>query len=200
MKTVLLSIFFFILIFTFCTKKERKYDSLMIMGYRNDLTIINNVDSTIIYDYIIDLDSDNVVDYRINFHYQQSQCVGSELINLYCLTKNCMVLRDDSSKTPKVLNYGDTLELGMKWVTDTLQILNLYGQSGICDGDGLIHYQGKWHDISDKYIGLMIKKQGYILLGWIKLSVFKNSDRSLDFSSIIIKELAFKKATYNNGS
>jgi hypothetical protein len=174
-------------------------DSLLIIGEAQvKLTLLDTTiypsdrcDSLL---YEIDIDSDGINDFQFYVYYCYSPCIYMSNMRLDCLTKNSKILTNDTIQTPEILDISDTLQSKGNWISQRFDMLSTSGMSGLCDGDGIIHTYGNWHDLTNKYIGIKIEKEDYIILGWIKLSINKTNN---DFP-IELHEIGYKKAAYNN--
>ncbi len=173
-------------------------DSLLIIGEANvNLTLLDTTiypsdrcDSLL---YKFDIDSDGINDFQFYIYYCYSPCIYMSNMRIDCLTNNSKILTNDTIQTPEILDLGDTLQSSGNWNPGCFDMLSTSGMSELCDGDGIIHSYGNWHDLINKYIGIKIEKEDDIILGWIKLSINKTYN---DFP-INLYEIGYKKAAYN---
>lgn len=195
-------ILLFIIVFAFsCDKNntEAALDSYIIVGdIETTISVFN--DTTLylpdMWDGIffqIDLDSDSIYDFGFYGSYLSSQCFYSSIIRIDCLSEQNKIICNDSIKIPQILDYGDTLSFTGKWMSQKFEISGISFLCSAGGGDGIIHKYGIWRGISEKYMGLMIEKEEYVILGWIKLSV---PDTEW-VSSITLHAIGYKKAAYN---
>lgn len=173
-------------------------DSLMIIGEANvNLTLFDTTiypadrcDSLL---YKMDIDSDGINDFQFYTYYCYSPCIYMSNMRIDCLSANCKILSNDSIQSPEILELGDTLQSIGNWISQRTDMLSTSGMSGLCGGDGIIYTYGNWHDLSNKYIGLLIEKEENSILGWIKLSINKTYN---DFP-IVLQEIGYKKAAFS---
>lgn len=171
-------------------------DSLLIIGDVSANLIL--LDTTVFpYDrcdsilYKLDIDLNGVYDFQFYIYYCFSPCVYWSDMRIDCLFENCKILSNDSIKTPEILELGDTIQSIGNWISQRTDMLSTNSMSTLCGGDGILYTYGNWHDLTNKYIGLMIEKEDNIILGWIKLSI--NNNIRLD-----LQEIGYKKAAYES--
>jgi hypothetical protein len=175
-----------------------KLDTLLVIGDTcssitefDTLILPTERDDSIVFQ--VDLDSNSINDFTIYFYYYESPCIYSSILGIYCLSDKNSILCNDSILSPEILEFGDTLVYSNNWVSQKFDMLIVYKD---CSGEGETHTQGNWHDLSNKYIGLMTKKDDYLIYGWINLSI----TRFYYYYLLELHKIGYKKAAYNTRS
>ncbi len=135
-------------------------DSVIYPSYRGDSLF-----------FPIDLDLDGIQDYRFYIYNNYSPCIFLSNFRFDCLHDLAKVYTNDTIQSPEILKLGDTLTVDKHWLSAKFRILDASGICELAGGDGIIHKSGNWFNLSNKYIGLLIEKEGNPIYGWIKLSV-----------------------------
>ena len=111
-----------------------------------------------------------------------------------CLHDSAKVCTPDTLLSPKVMEYGDTLQGNLPWASQKFVILSASGYSTLCGGDGIVYKYGDWYNLPDKYMGLLIEKKEYPVYGWVLLSI-PDDDW---IHSLTLHKTGWKKAAYKS--
>lgn len=143
--------------------------------------------------FSIDLDSDGTIDFDFYGYNRSSQCFHGSEIGIDCHSEQNRIMCYDSIQTPRILDEGDTLFCVGEWLSEKFEISGLSFVCIIGGGDGILYRDGFWRGTSEKYMGLMIEKEEYLILGWIKLS-FPDTDGG---TLMTLHEIGYKKAAFD---
>lgn len=136
--------------------------------------------------YELNLDGDTITDFEFYVNYCYSPCYYYGEISLNAKQPNCKILACDTVLSPQILVSGDTLNQNKNWVSANM---NLGGRSTSCSTPGPGGTYGIWIDQTNKYIGLMVEKDGYLIYAWVKVTV-------ISYQQLEIVEIAQLKASY----
>lgn len=181
-------------------KAEESINKFIVIGEANPNVLITPVD-TVLYPnnrchgltYYIDPDLDKTPDFGFYIAYCYSPCTYSNTIKFYCLSKASKVVCNDTLVNPAILEKSDTIKESMKWVSDSMEMLQYQSWCNLDSGEyptNIRYESGTWFNVKDKYIGLMIEKSNMISLGWLKISIEENA-------KVRLLEIGFQKA-FNN--
>jgi hypothetical protein len=190
MKQTMVLTLLLIGILSSCKKEKENLETVLVIGDKSaSITEFDNLifpldEGSILFP--IDLDSNHIIDFTIYIDYSESPCLYYLSLNINCDSVNDLILCNDSILSPEILEFGDTLSYSNNWVSQKFIMLHATRD---CSGNGETYTNGNWHDLTNKYVGIMIEKNGYLIYGWIKLSIIK----TYYYYTIEVHEIGYKK-------
>jgi hypothetical protein len=181
-------------VFSSCKKEQEYLQDFMVVGKSAEglsrypiNEIVSPPDRCTDGDYYaLNFDGDTTTDFEFYVNYCYSPCYYYGEITLNAKQSNCKILACDTVMSPQIVVSGDTLNQHKNWVSANM---NLCGRSTSCSPPGSGGSYGIWLDQSDKYIGLMVEKDGFVIYAWVKVTV-------VSYQQLKIIEIAQLKASY----
>jgi hypothetical protein len=136
---------------------------------------------------LIDLDGDGTTDFSFGTLLLGDPILQRDRLQFYAYSgigKN--LLNNETDESP-VLNKNEKIQLnhpGYTWYEISAIVLT----EKITPMVGNIFWQGRWTDVSHKYLPVQIEKGGGKYQGWIELSFDKLQDRLILHQAAICKE------------
>lgn len=191
-----LSIFLVLLtvVFSSCKKEQEYLQDFLVVGKTTEglsrypiNEIVSPPDRCTAGDfYRLNFDEDTITDFEFFVNYCYSPCYYTASISLNAKQPNCKILSSDTILSPKILVAGDTLNQYKNWVNNSM---SLGGYSTTCTAPGTGGTYGIWIGETEKYIGLMVEKDDFVIYAWVKVTV-------IDRQQLEIIEIAQLKASY----
>lgn len=144
-----------------------------------DSTFACNGNQNCNHTYVLDLNIDGLVDFRINLgnYYHNSNVRWVSIIDSI---GNAFAI---STNGAKKFFMNDTIGPAQTWQTDTSAFLRRW--SSHVNGS----YKGEWIYATDNYLGLALNVSGLTYYGWVRLDV--TVDASTETCICIIKDYAY---------
>ena len=121
--------------------------------------------------YQIDLNGDNIVDFRFGTMHVGDPVLDRDRIQFFALSGFYSFLPIDHIENSKILSKGDkvgsTALEGYNWYNAAFTVL----AEKIIPETGETYWQGSWKNMSHHYLGLQTEKNGKRYYGWIELSM-----------------------------
>lgn len=195
----LIYFFMILLFFNNCTKEdslklEKCPDSILIINSNSNNGLIVNQLDTMIYPtergdtskYFIDLNSDNINDYRVSAYFNASPCIYTSELLIESCNNYSQILNDSLIDSPLALKLGDTLGINRNWISGKSYLLKYFNSCPM--GGDQENIYGNWYNTIDRYIGLKLENEN-LYFGWLKISAENKN-------SIMLHESAYKNSCY----
>ncbi len=152
---------------------------IVYMDVTPDSTFACNGNQNCNHTYVLDLNNDGLVDFRINmgYYYHNSNVRWVSIIDSI---GNAFAI---STNGAKKFFLNDTIGPAQTWQADSSAFLRRW--SSHVNGS----YKGEWIYETDKYLGLALNVSGLTYYGWVRLDV--TVDASTETCICIIKDYAY---------